>query len=68
MNEHEAQQEVHFVEEEHFSAMEAQHYAEQDACKFERPTGDKRWPVLCQKDLRYASPRNCFNCRDRRLP
>ena len=35
-------------------------------CPHERGTGDKRWPVLCDKDQKYATRRFCDECNARR--
>jgi hypothetical protein len=36
-------------------------------CKYAQSTGDERWPVLCLLDNRYASKKNCYNCRSKRM-
>lgn len=35
-------------------------------CKHERATGDRRWPVLCDKDNRYATRMQCSACKEKR--
>lgn len=35
-------------------------------CVDKQMTGDKRWPVLCARDDRYASKTYCHTCHHRR--
>ena len=35
-------------------------------CWFEQGSGDKRWPVLCQRDMKYATRHQCDTCNHRR--
>jgi len=55
---------MNWTEEEHFHAMEEER-EQAPACIHEEPTGDKRWPVLCKLDNRYASAKNCGACKHR---
>lgn len=35
-------------------------------CIYERGSGDKRWPVECAKDRRYATRKQCDRCKEER--
>ena len=63
--------EVNYIEEEKWRCMEEQAIPECFVplvpCRYSQPTRDKRWPSLCLIDNRYASLRNCEQCR-RRTP
>jgi len=63
--------------EEHFHYMELEHEREHDAhsdnpdprhvwCQYERSTGDKKYPVLCERDGKYARQKECESCKKRR--
>jgi hypothetical protein len=70
---------VNWAFEEHMHAMEAEHsrYYESNQpimpedrntlwCPHKSGTGDKRWPVLCTRDHKYATARYCDSCMKRR--
>jgi hypothetical protein len=49
----------------HMHELEVQHEAE-TWCPYERATGDKKWPVLCAKDNKYATQAQCDKCEAQR--
>ena len=49
----------------HMHALEEEH-ARTLYCAYEEKTGDKRYPVLCLKDGRYATRRHCDACKKQR--
>ena len=57
---------MNWILEEHMHALEEACVPVEYPCRYEQPTGDKKWPVLCLLDNRYASQRNCYNCHDKR--
>ena len=48
---------MHALEEEHERTL---------YCGYEEKTGDKKYPVLCLKDNRYATAHYCKVCKKRR--
>jgi hypothetical protein len=56
--------ESYYSFQEHMHELEVQHEAE-TWCPYERATGDKKWPVLCGKDGRYARRKTCDECKVR---
>jgi hypothetical protein len=58
---------MNYDEEEHWHIMEEEQAASPARwCPHERGTGDARWPVLCDKDNRYATRQYCDACKKRR--
>ena len=57
--------ESYYTFEEHMACLEDEH-AKSDYCEYERPTGDKKWPVLCDRDNKYATTKDCERCKKRR--
>lgn len=51
--------------EEHMHTLEEENL-KSDFCKYERPTRDKRWPVRCEQDDRYATRVQCDQCKAKR--
>jgi hypothetical protein len=45
-------------DEEHFHLLEKTH----ELCVHATPTGDKRWPILCARDMRYSGVKFCRAC------
>jgi hypothetical protein len=35
-------------------------------CPYERPSGDSKWTVLCQRDGKYATHKFCNACKAKR--
>jgi hypothetical protein len=56
---------VNWVEEEKYHALELEHERSL-FCAYEHGSGDKRWPVVCGKDQRYATRKQCDNCKEER--
>ena len=56
---------VNWLLEEHYHALEEEHERTL-YCAYEEKTGDKRYPVLCLKDNRYATAHYCKVCKKRR--